>query len=54
MLEHLLVRPSVIARLRSGPLGPSGDDLATFLHQEGYALSHLQRSLRAGDPCARG
>ena len=47
MLEHLFVRPSVIARLRGGPLGPYVDDLTTFLHQEGYALSHIQRSLRA-------
>ena len=53
MLEHLFVRPSVIARLRRGPLGPYLDDLATFLHHEGYAPSHIQRSLRAGDQFAR-
>jgi hypothetical protein len=53
MLEHLFVRPAVIVRLRGGPLGPYVDDLATFLHQEGYALSHIQRVLRAGDQFAR-
>ncbi len=53
MLEHLFVRPSVIARLRRGPLGPYLDALATFLHHEGYAPSHIQRSLRAGDQFAR-
>ena len=53
MLEHIFVRPSVIARLRGGLLGPYVDDLTTFLHQEGYALSHIQRSLRAGDQFAR-
>lgn len=53
MLAHLFVRSSVIARLRSGPLGPYLDDFATFLQQEGYARSHIQRSLRAGDQFAR-
>jgi hypothetical protein len=52
-LEHLFIRPSVIARLRGGPLGPYLDDLATFLHHQGYAPSHIQRSVRAGDQCAR-
>jgi len=53
VLEHIFVRPAVIARLRGAPLGPYVDDLTTFLHQEGYALSHIQRSLRAGDQFAR-
>jgi site-specific recombinase XerD len=53
MLEHIFVRPSVIARLRGGPLGPYLDDLATFLHHEGYAPSHIQRSLRAAEQFAR-
>jgi hypothetical protein len=53
MLEHLFVRPSVIARLRGGPLGPYLDDLATFLHHEGYAASHIQRSVRAAEQFAR-
>jgi integrase/recombinase XerD len=53
MLEHIFVRTSVITRLRGGPLGPYLDDLATFLHHEGYAPSHIQRSLRAGDQFAR-
>jgi integrase/recombinase XerD len=53
MLEHLFVRPAVIARLRGGPLGPYLDDFATCLHDAGYAPSHIQRSLRAGDQFAR-
>jgi hypothetical protein len=53
MLEQIFVRPSVIARLRGGPLGPYLDDLATFLHHEGYARSHIQRSVRAPEQLAR-
>jgi integrase/recombinase XerD len=53
MLERIFVRPSVIARLRGGPLGPYLDDLATFLHHEGSAASHIQRSVRAAEQCAR-
>jgi site-specific recombinase XerD len=53
MLAHIFVRSSVIARLRGGPLGPYLDDFATFLQQEGYARSHIQRSLRAGELFAR-
>lgn len=53
MLEHIFIRPAVIARLRHGPLGPYLDDLATFLHHTGYAPSHIQRCLRAGDQFAR-
>jgi hypothetical protein len=53
MLEHLFVRPSVIARLRGGSLGPYLDNLATFLHHEGYTPSHIQRSLRAAEQFAR-
>ncbi len=30
MLEHIFVRPSVIASLLGGPLGPYLDDLATL------------------------
>jgi site-specific recombinase XerD len=43
----------VIARLRGGPLGPYLDDLATFLHHEGYAPSHIQRSVHASEQFAR-
>src|SRR2546425_12508283 len=53
MLEHLFVRPAVIARLRGGPLGPYVDDLTSFLHEEGHALSHIQRSFRAEGQVAR-
>jgi site-specific recombinase XerD len=53
MLEHVFLRTGVIARLRGGPLGLYLDDFATFLHHEGYAPSHIQRSLRASDQFAR-
>ena len=53
MLEHIFVRPSVIARLRGGPLGPYLDDLATSLHQQGYAPSSIQRYLRTGEQFGR-
>jgi integrase/recombinase XerD len=53
MLEQIFVRPSVIARLRGGPWGPYLDDLATFLHHDGYAPSHIQRSVRAAEQFAR-
>jgi len=53
MLEHFFVRTHVIARLRLGPLGPYLDDLATLLHQHGYAPSSIQSYLRAGDTFGR-
>jgi hypothetical protein len=53
MLEHVFLRTGVIARLRGGPLGLYLDDFATFLHHQGYAPSHIQRSLRASDQFAR-
>jgi site-specific recombinase XerD len=49
MIEHCFVHTPVVARLRGGPLGPYLDDLATTLHQQGYAPSSIQRCLRTGD-----
>ena len=53
MLEHTFVRPSVIARLRRSPLGPSLDHLAASLRQEGYAPSSTQRYLCAAEKFAQ-
>jgi integrase/recombinase XerD len=53
MLEHFFVHPPVVARLRRGPLGDYLDDLATLLHQQGYAPSSIQSYLRAGDTFGR-
>jgi integrase/recombinase XerD len=49
MIEHFFVQTPVVARLRGGPLGPYLDDLATTLHQQGYAPSSIQLCLRTGD-----
>jgi hypothetical protein len=49
MIEHFFAHTSVVVRLKSGPLGSSLDDLATNLHQQGYAPSTIQRCLRTGD-----
>lgn len=49
MIEQFFVHTPVVARLRGGPLGPYLDDLATILHQQGYALSSIQRCLRTGE-----
>ena len=48
MIELYFSRTPVIAQLRLGPLGPYLDDLATTLHQQGYAPNTIRRSLRAG------
>jgi integrase/recombinase XerD len=53
MLEHCFVRPSGIARLRGGPLGPSRDDLATTVHHHRYALDSIRGYLRTSDQCGR-
>ena len=53
MLEHVFRQTGVITRLRSGPLGPYLDDLATSFHQQGYAPSSIQRYLRASDQFGR-
>jgi integrase/recombinase XerD len=47
MIEHGFSRTSVITRLRRGPLGPYLDDLATALHQQGYARDSIRHSLHA-------
>lgn len=47
MLEHGFARPSVITRLRCGPLGPHLEALATTLHQHGYARNSIRGYLRA-------
>ena len=49
MIEHFFVHTPVVTRLRGGPLGPYLDDLATILHQQGYAPSSIQRCLRTGE-----
>ena len=46
MLEHGFARPSVITRLRGGPLCPHLETLATTLHQRGYARNELVASFR--------
>ena len=53
MLEHVFRQTGVITRLRSGPLGPYLDDLATSFHHQGYAPSSIQRYLRASDQFGR-
>ena len=46
MLEHCFARPSVITRLRRGPLSPHVETLATTLHH-GYARNSIRGDLRA-------
>jgi hypothetical protein len=53
MLEHFFVRPSVMTRLRGGPLGPYLDDLATILHQHRYTPDSLRGYLRTSDRFGR-
>ena len=53
MLEHIFRRTHVVTRLRCGPMGPSLDNLATRLHQQGYATSSMQSYLRTSDRCGR-
>jgi len=47
MLEYGFAQPSVITRLRHGPLGPHLETLATTLHQHGYARNSIRGYLRA-------
>jgi integrase/recombinase XerD len=47
MIEHYFSRTSVITRLRGGLLGSALDDLATALHQQGYARDSIRHSLHA-------
>ncbi len=53
MLSCVFVRASVIARLKQNPLGPYLEQLATRLHEQGYAGSQIQACLRAGDKFGR-
>jgi integrase/recombinase XerD len=53
MIEQVFARTHVAVHLRRGPLGPYLADFATSLHQQGYAPSSIQRSLRAGDQFGR-
>jgi hypothetical protein len=45
MLEDFFTRTCVIARFRSGPLGPYLDDFATLLQQQGYHAESIRRYL---------
>lgn len=47
MIEQCFTRPSVITRLRLGPLGSHLDALAATLRQHGYAPDSIRRTLRA-------
>ena len=47
MLEYGFARPSVITRLRRGPLGPHLETLATILYQHGYTRNSIRGYLRA-------
>jgi hypothetical protein len=53
MIETYFARTSTIARLRSGPLGPDLDALASALRQQGYARDSIRRYLRGCDQFAR-
>jgi hypothetical protein len=53
MIEHCYSRTSVITRLRRGLLGPYLDDLATALHQQGYARDSIRHSLHACEQCGQ-
>jgi len=53
MIDAIFVRAQVIARLQQNPLGPYLEQFATVLHEQGYAPSSIQDSLRAGDKFGR-
>ncbi len=53
MIDAIFVRAQVIARLQQSPLGPYLEQFATVLHEQGYAPSSIQDSLRAGDKFGR-
>jgi len=46
MLEQFYTQTSVITQFRHGLLGPYLDDLATTLHEQGYAQASIRCSLR--------
>jgi len=53
MIETYFARTSTIDRLRSGPLGPDLDALASALRRQGYARDSIRRYLRGCDQFAR-
>jgi len=53
MLENYFSRPSTLNRLRSGPIGSDVDDLATALHQQGYAWDSIRNYVRGCNQFAR-
>ena len=54
MLESLFVRTHVVTRLRCGPMGPYLDNLATRLHQQGYAPSSIHEFISIKSWAATG
>jgi hypothetical protein len=52
-IEHYFSRTSVLTRLRHGLWGPYLDELATVLHQQGYARDSIRHYLRACDQFGR-
>jgi integrase/recombinase XerD len=53
MIETYFSRPSMLNRLRSGPLGADLDDLVTALQQQGYAQDGVRQHVRGCDQFAR-
>jgi len=49
MIETYFSRTPTIDRFRRGPLGADLDDLATTLHQQGYAQDTIRRYVRGCD-----
>jgi hypothetical protein len=53
MIDAIFVRAQVIAHMQQNPLGLYLEQFATVLHEQGYAPSSIQDSLRAGDKFGR-
>ncbi len=49
MIDSIFVRASVLARLHQNPLHPHLEQLATTLHEQGYARSSIRDCVLAGD-----
>ena len=49
MIDSIYVRASVLARLHRNPLQPHLEQLATTLHEQGYARSSIRDCVLAGD-----
>lgn len=49
MIDSIFVRASVLTRLHRNPLQPHLEQLATTLHEQGYARSSIQDCVLAGD-----